>query len=151
MQTIQLPQAASHPKRSSTRMLVATLLPLLAACTTTGSVYTGRTVQSPATPDLGPQQYAAVEVPARMTIIGRGASYLTGLLGEPSLKRTEAGAELWQYQSSSCVALFYLYEEEGAMKVSYYDARPRTDRYGDISEELCMKEIVGTFGQTRRS
>lgn len=147
----QIAQATHRLKRCTARALVGALLPVLAACNTTGMVYTGHTAETAVETDLGPQQFASIEVPARLAIIGRGGSYLTGLLGEPSLKRTEAGAELWQYQSPSCVALFYLYEEEGALKVSYYDARPRTDRYGDISEELCMKEIVGTFGQTRRS
>lgn len=144
----------SKTARSGRRILLsAFLLPLLGACSlTTGSIYSGRTVSvAPANPTLGPAQFATVSVPPRAEIIGRSPAYLTSLLGLPSLKRTEAGAELWQYQSPSCVALFYLYDTEGKMAVSHFDARQRSDAFGEVSEELCMKEIVGTFGKNKRS
>lgn len=133
---------------------LACLLPFLAACSlTSGSVYGGTSLSTNlnADPNLGPQQFASVSLPARTTIIGRDTAYLKSLIGEPSLKRTEQGAELWQYQSASCVALFYLYESEGRFTVTHYDARARNNDFGQVSEDLCLKEIFGTFGARKRA
>jgi hypothetical protein len=139
----------------TTKVMVLGLLPLLGACsltanTGTSTLKTSRTVPA-AEANLGPSQYANVSVPSRSEILGQSPTYLAGLLGAPSLKRTEHEAELWQYQSASCVALFYLYEVAGSLKVNHYDARARSDAFGKVSEELCLKEIVGTFGRTGKS
>jgi hypothetical protein len=137
------------------KAMIIGILPFLGACSLTANMGSSSLSAASVLPasqaNLGPSQYANVQVPARSEILGQSTTYLSSLLGAPSLKRTELGAELWQYQSASCVALFYLYETAGSFKVNHYDARPRTEAFGKVSEELCMKEIVGTFGRTGRS
>jgi hypothetical protein len=58
--------------------------------------------------------------------------------GEPSMKRTETGAELWQYGGNSCTLLVYLYPGAGdVLTVSRAEALPGgTD---DAAVSACAK------------
>jgi hypothetical protein len=57
---------------------------------------------------------------------GMSADALRSAWGEPTLKRTETGAELWQYGGTGgCTVLVYLYPGAGAaMTVSHAEAVP---------------------------
>jgi len=90
----------------------------------------------------GDQRHAPAEVPQAPTAtlnqaaatpraaVGTGLGGLTaaGLRsawGEPTLKRSEAGAELWQYHGSNCTLLVYLYPgADDEMTVSHAEAVP---------------------------
>ena len=59
-------------------------------------------------------------------MVGMTGDALRDAWGEPSIKRTENGAELWQYGSGrSCTLLVYLYpNSSSAMAVSHAEALP---------------------------
>jgi len=66
------------------------------------------------------------QVSASATLTGMTADNLRSLWGEPTLKRSEPGAELWQYGGSGgCTLLIYLYPgADEAMTVSQAEALP---------------------------
>jgi len=117
------------------------LLPLLNACAATGFGLSPSpsvaTVEASATPD-----YASIEVPERQAFLGQGPDFLNALMGPPSLRRKEAGAELWQYAGPTCVVLFYLYEEDGSLSIDHFDARARKSDAPALDETMCLKEVV---------
>lgn len=81
-------------------------------------------MQAPATPSTSvvaqPRTAAAGGGLMGMTTDGLRAAW-----GEPSLKRSEAGAELWQYGGSSCTLLVYFYPDpSNALTVSHAEALP---------------------------
>lgn len=63
---------------------------------------------------------------ASPTLSGMTGETLRSLWGEPTLKRAETGAELWQYSGQGgCTLLVYLYSGAGsAMIVSHAEASP---------------------------
>ena len=69
---------------------------------------------------------AGGQMPANGTLAGMTADNLRALWGEPTLKRTEPGAELWQYGGAgNCTLLIYLYPgADEAMTVSRAEALP---------------------------
>lgn len=104
---------------------------LLSGCQTmneVASVVTGPS--SPAPPVAAPPAPAVTAAPTAPTratgMIGMTGDALRDAWGEPSLKRTENGAELWQYGSGrTCTLLVYLYPSAAsAMAVSHAEALP---------------------------
>lgn len=74
-------------------------------------------------PAVAPAPTSAASV--KDSLSGLTADGLRAAWGEPTLKRSETGAELWQYGSSSCTLLFYLYPGAGnALTVSRVEAIP---------------------------
>lgn len=68
---------------------------------------------------------ATARVASTTGLAGMTAEALRAAWGEPTLKRSETGAELWQYASSTCTLLIYLYPGVGnAMTVSRAEAVP---------------------------
>jgi hypothetical protein len=56
---------------------------------------------------------------------GLSAEELRAQWGAPSLTRTEAGAQLWQFKGKGCVVLAYLYPNSGGgMETAYAEAHP---------------------------
>lgn len=56
---------------------------------------------------------------------------MTALFGKPSLRRKEAGAELWQFADPACVMDFYFYQDGEVKRVSYVSLRdPASGRVG---------------------
>ena len=123
-----LTQAGSTPtsrviRRAGKTMLAAFVL--LGACTTQ---------QAPpvtATPVPVAQLPTAVAPPEAPplpeAIIGLDRDGLTDELGIPVFLMRAQAAEIWQYRAENCVLDLYLYEESGALRVLYLEAR---DSYG---------------------
>ena len=66
--------------------------------------------------------------------MGKGAGEVESLLGQPSLLREEQGAQVWQYASTGCVLLLYLYADElNAFHVTHMEARGRGDGPSDVA------------------
>ena len=62
---------------------------------------------------------------AKNGLTGMTSDALRSAWGEPSLKRGENGAEMWQYTGSNCTLLIYLYPGAGSgMAVSHAEAVP---------------------------
>jgi hypothetical protein len=51
---------------------------------------------------------------------------LVALLGEPSLRRRDPPAELWQYRGTGCVLELYLYRDGDAYRVVRAETRGRS-------------------------
>jgi hypothetical protein len=65
--------------------------------------------------------------PLPEAIIGLDRDGLTDELGKPVFLMRAQAAEIWQYRAENCVLDLYLYEESGALRVLYLEAR---DSYG---------------------
>lgn len=80
-------------------------------------------VQVPAASDG--QAVAPTQAATAGGLVGLSAAGLRSAWGEPTLKRREANAELWQYGGSSCTLLVYLYPgASDALTVSHAEAIP---------------------------
>ncbi len=90
------------------------------------------------TPGGGTGPVAAMD-PA--TLDGLDAGRLTGLLGEPELRRQEPPAEVWQYRTDSCVLDVFLYTEGGRLHVVHSEARPRTAT-GSVDAGRCLGALA---------
>ena len=69
--------------------------------------------------------------------MGAGADRLDALLGPPTLKREDIGAQLWQYAAPECTLLLFLYPGPGgAYTVSHIAASPKAS--GDAALKSCV-------------
>ncbi len=81
-------------------------------------------------------------------LYGLDSRALEDLLGEPSLVRAEAPAEIWQYRSQTCVFDVFLYdqaqgqagEQLAGPRVSYVEARD--DAAQRIDTRTCLNELL---------
>ncbi len=114
----------------------------LSACVS-APTSTPTVAKAPAVETSKPVDLAAVTVPSLETYLGQGTPYLTALFGEPSLRRQEAGVELWQYAGHTCVVLFYLYGDKPSdLTIEHLEARHR-DGGGEASDPIyCLKEAA---------
>ncbi len=55
--------------------------------------------------------------------LGKSTEHLTRALGLPSMLRKEGTVEVWQYQLSSCIIDFYLYDNGKTWVTTYTDMR----------------------------
>lgn len=79
-------------------------------------------------------------------LMGLAPHAVNRLLGPPSLLRTEAPAEVWQYTAEDCVLDIYLYAEEkmpDRSTVTYYEIR-RSDR-AKSGARACFGEIIQSW------
>jgi hypothetical protein len=115
--------------------LAALLAICLAGCQTLNEVTSA--ISGPSNGSVQPTEPAPETVaPTSPAVANARAASATGLAGmtadglraawgEPTLKRSETGAELWQYGSSNCTLLIYFYPGAGnAMTVSRAEAVP---------------------------
>ncbi|MCE9524139.1 MAG: hypothetical protein K8S25_17105 [Alphaproteobacteria bacterium] len=71
-------------------------------------------------------------------LVGQSATGLRAAWGEPTIKRHEANAELWQYGGASCTLLVYLYPgASDALTVSHAEAVP--GGADEAAVEACAK------------
>jgi len=108
---------------------------LVAACSEMVGI--GR-FDGPAEPELAavaPMPQGSGLAPA--AIMGKGAGEVESLLGQPSLLREEPGAQVWQYASTSCVLLLYLYADElDSYRVTHMEARDKGQGSSDVADCL---------------
>lgn len=64
-----------------------------------------------------------IEVMPDEKLMGLGKDQALALLGAPSFKRSENGAEVWQYAQGGCVLNVFLFEKppEPGIRVQYLD------------------------------
>jgi hypothetical protein len=106
---------------------------VLGGCQTLNE-FTGRTTPAlpEAAPASAPETPPAVAAPAARidetsSLAGLDAARLLQMWGEPTVRRREAGAELWTYGKprAGCTVLVYLYPGAGgAMTVTRSEALP---------------------------
>ncbi len=79
-------------------------------------------------------------------LMGLAPGAVNSLLGPPSLLRTEAPAEVWQYAAEDCVLDIYLYAEEqmpDRSRVTYYEIRPSETAKRDA--RACFGKIIQSW------
>ena len=121
------------------------LLMLLAACQTNApgaqpevAVVGGAgALNLPAAPKPDPEPIID-EDPEQLMGMDRQA--LTGLLGQPTLVRREAPAEIWQYSETDCVFDLFLYQAGDDARVVYMEARDRDARRAEARD--CLNDIL---------
>jgi hypothetical protein len=126
-------------------------LPFLTALLTTQSEpepQTPEDAEAPAQPaplqDVEPKSAALPPVPAidddPARILGLGPEKLSEILGVPELTRREPPAEIWQYRGETCVFDVFLYEEAGATRVTYLEARDHNAQR--VAERNCLNQLL---------
>ncbi|MDP7548553.1 MAG: hypothetical protein QGF20_14790 [Alphaproteobacteria bacterium] len=88
------------------------------------------------------------QTPDLQQLVGMSRGGLSGLLGKPTLRRSEPPAEVWQYGAAKCVLHVFLYNDtaEGRYRVSHVDVVRRRQRgidAGAASGETLQQECFG--------
>jgi hypothetical protein len=88
---------------------------------------------------------AILPTAARLTgdpneLLGLDHSALRRVLGKPAQVRHELTAQVWQYVTGDCVVDLYLYDLNGALKVTYLEARSRTAEQTPTTR--CLKSLL---------
>jgi len=73
-------------------------------------------------------------------LLGLDKLRLDGLLGEPTLIRREAPAEIWQYETESCVLDVFLYDTVGVLRVTYVEARDKEAQF--LNPRGCLNRLL---------
>jgi hypothetical protein len=73
------------------------------------------------------------------SLVGLSASELSAALGPPRWRRAERPAQVWQYQGATCVLDVYLYEEQGAPRVVFAEARDESAL--PVTLAACLQRI----------
>ena len=74
------------------------------------------------------------------SLIGLSPGQVADTLGEPELRRPEPPAEVWQYRTETCVVDLYLYDEDGRLRVTTYQVRPRSNAV--VQADRCVADVV---------
>jgi hypothetical protein len=72
-------------------------------------------------------------------LVGLQSHELQARLGDPSLRRRDAPAEIWQYRSTLCVLDVFLYRDGQAMRVTTAEVRPRDGR--ELPAGTCLSSL----------
>ncbi len=83
--------------------------------------------------------------PALASLTGLTAPALRAALGDPALRYRDSGAELWQYAGSGCVLHVFLYQDNGAFRVSY--AEVRVDKPELVHAPTCVSWLPNASAQ----
>jgi hypothetical protein len=114
--------------RFGSMMLAAGLAVAASGCSTLSSITSSGgdapPPPAPATADTSAAPADGVRVASGSSVTGMSGEDLRAAWGEPSLKRSDTGAELWQYSNASCTLLVYLYPSAGTLTVSRAEALP---------------------------
>ncbi|MEK0085529.1 hypothetical protein [Benzoatithermus flavus] len=105
--------------------VVLSVLPLaaMAACASAPPVPPASSTASAAEPTR-PQHLP--QLPRGVQLVGLGSADLQSLLGQPTLVRSEQGAQYWRYSLGNCQLDLFLYADRkaGPARVAYLDVRP---------------------------
>ena len=113
-------------------MRTTTMAATVAAATALAGCQTlGLTSSSPAPESASPPAPAELIAPSGTVSKGRGgmagttSEALLAAWGEPTLRRSDNGVELWQYRAANCTLLVYLYPGAGSTwTISHAEAVP---------------------------
>lgn len=128
-----------NPLRPNPIRLTAAILLLgsLAACGPDGPGPGG------AGPQTNRYAYARPGAPGEMSaerFKGQTAKEIVASLGQPSYRRREAPAEVWQYYGQGCVLDLFLYDENGGQRVTHAELRSR-DFNADPAPD-CLPQLL---------
>jgi len=115
------------------KFLILLCLPVLAACASTAAT---RGVSLPAVSDSPLSSVAGLDI-----VMGKTASQLTRLFGDPQLNISEPPARKLQFASGACILDAYLYPPEagGEQRVTHIDTR-RSDG-AEVDRVSCVNAL----------
>lgn len=131
-------------------LILCTALLSLAACTQPGGQPPGGEppVITPDTVEIKPSKPKVTRKPKITTaqLLGQSDAWLLAKLGDPTFKRTDMPANLWQYKNGQCVLNVFLYTDTDAKiapdtpaHVLHFDAR---DTHGlDTDRDACLSAL----------
>ncbi|MCP5367286.1 MAG: hypothetical protein H6906_07225 [Hyphomicrobiales bacterium] len=99
-----------------------------------------RAAPRPETPPPAP-----MPLPPADSLLGRDGDAVARLLGDPSFRREDRPAEVWQFRGEACVLDLFLYPPAGGgpHRVAHYEARGRgTDPAARPSAEDCFHALL---------
>ena len=97
---------------------------------------------TPPNPPVAPVVPTAASPLQASAIMGLDRGALRKLLGEPRLIRHDAPAEVWQYQTTSCVLDLVLYKQANKSRVVYAEAR--TPAADPTPTDNCLSDVAAT-------
>lgn len=86
-----------------------------------------------------------IDAPAPETLIGSDEAGIVKLVGSPGLVRREKGVDVWQYTDDTCTLLLYFYDKEGARKLTYLEALPKTKDGEDVTKASCLSAQIRAY------
>jgi hypothetical protein len=91
------------------------------------------------------QSDAAIGTAAHLTgdpkeLVGLDNMAVRRALGDPVWIRKEQPAQVWQYATADCVVDLYLYDENGALKVTFVEARSHKAEAEPTAR--CLKSLL---------
>lgn len=122
--------ASSRARVWSGRLAAIFVAGFLGACAAGGDATRPAPASAPAPNDVAalPPPTAAPSPPDPAKFVGMKANEIAAMLGEPSFRRRDPPAEIWQYRSGSCVLDLFLYsdgQEKPTYAVTHAEARQR--------------------------
>ncbi len=116
---------------------------LLLACTAALIGCTQPAAMSPApslaiAPATTPAQ-GEPALPPPEALIGADRDTIADRLGKPVFLMRAQTSEIWQYRAPGCVLDVYLYEEAGAMRVAYIEARDLAG--AELAPGECLRAV----------
>jgi hypothetical protein len=91
------------------------------------------------------QSDAAIGTAAHLTgdpkeLVGLDNMAVRRALGDPVWIRKEQPAQVWQYATADCIVDLYLYDENGALKVTFVEARSHKAEAEPTAR--CLKSLL---------
>jgi hypothetical protein len=71
---------------------------------------------------------------------GLTASDIIAKLGDPSYRRREAPAEVWQYFGQGCVLDLFLYQDGGTQRVTHVELR--SHNLAPAAQAACLSRVL---------
>jgi hypothetical protein len=71
---------------------------------------------------------------------GLPAKEVLARLGDPSYRRHESPAEIWQYYGPGCILDLFFYDEQGTTRVTYIELRNQLP--GQSSVDKCLSQLL---------
>ncbi len=81
-------------------------------------------------------------VPAPRTLLGLEHHQVMALLGEPSFKRRDDPAQIWQYRDSTCILDVFLYRPDGGGAYRVTNVEVRGHGVIKVSDEDCFLRLL---------
>ena len=82
-------------------------------------------------------------IPRTEELIGLGEAETEGYFGEPSLRRTDQGAQIWQYQADECVLFLFFYpDEDETPRVSYVTSSGARAGQASPGDQACVDAVT---------
>jgi len=93
-----------------------------------------------------PMEHTLVEpnyIPSTEELLGLGEGDAQEYFGEPSLRRADQDAQIWQYQTDACVLFLFFYpDEEGAARIAYVTSSSTQSGGVSPGDQACVDAVT---------